>query len=134
MHLFSGMCHGYILFWFLNLLFCQEPMSMALTQHSRQHSGLWYSARIIHEGLFTKRRTFPLSSTNPFQTASILCNFNFSILFLMVVRKCFNLPCNLPLTRGSGKERIQGKWTCLERFFGTTPICVVWKSAVQFTG
>ena len=39
-----------------------------------------------------------------------------------------------PPTRGSGKERIWGKWTCLERFFGATPICVVWKSAVQFTG
>jgi hypothetical protein len=27
-----------------------------------------------------------------------------------------------------------GKWTYLEKFFGATPICVVWKSAVQFTG
>jgi hypothetical protein len=27
-----------------------------------------------------------------------------------------------------------GVWTCLERFFGATPVCVVWKSAVQFTG
>jgi hypothetical protein len=26
------------------------------------------------------------------------------------------------------------KWTCLERFFGASSICVVWKSAVQFTG
>jgi hypothetical protein len=25
-------------------------------------------------------------------------------------------------------------WTCLERFFGATPVSVVWKSAVQFTG
>jgi hypothetical protein len=39
-----------------------------------------------------------------------------------------------------------GKWTCIESFFlfvcfvlfcfvfGANPICVVWKSAVQFTG
>ena len=52
----------------------------------------------------------------------------------MVVLKLFSLPFNPPPTRGSGKERIQGKWTCLERFFGATPVCVVWKSAVQFTG
>jgi hypothetical protein len=32
----------------------------------------------------------------------------------MMVLKCFNLLSSLPLTRGSGKERIQGKWTCLE--------------------
>jgi hypothetical protein len=30
-----------------------------------------------------------------------------------------------------GKRR---GWTCLERFFGAAPICIVWKSAVQFTG
>ena len=36
--------------------------------------------------------------------------------------------------RGNEKERIQGKWTCLERIFGATPICVVRKSADQFTG
>ena len=24
-----------------------------------------------------------------------------------------------------------GKWACLERFFGATPVCVVWKSTVQ---
>jgi hypothetical protein len=54
----------------------------------------------------------------------------------MRVLKCFNLPSNPPPTRGSGKERIQvgGKWTCLERFFGAVPVCVVWKLAVQFTG
>jgi hypothetical protein len=52
----------------------------------------------------------------------------------MMVLKCFNLPCNPPPTKGSGKERIQGKWTGLERFFGTTPVYVIWKSAVQFTG
>jgi hypothetical protein len=28
----------------------------------------------------------------------------------------------------------EGEWTCLERFFVATPVCVVWKSAVQFTG
>jgi hypothetical protein len=27
-----------------------------------------------------------------------------------------------------------GKWACLERFLGETPICVVRKSAVEFTG
>jgi hypothetical protein len=32
------------------------------------------------------------------------------------------------------KKKYGGKWTCLERFFGATPVCVVWESAVQFTG
>jgi len=28
-----------------------------------------------------------------------------------------------------------GGWgTCLEGFFGAIPFCVVWKSAIQFTG
>lgn len=31
-------------------------------------------------------------------------------------------------------EGLHTKHFCLERFFGATPICVVWKSAVQFTG
>ena len=52
----------------------------------------------------------------------------------MMALKCFNLPFSPPPTRGSEKERIQGKWTCLERFFGATSFCVVWKSAVEFTG
>jgi hypothetical protein len=51
----------------------------------------------------------------------------------MLALKHFNLPCNLPPTRGSGKERILGKWTCLERFFGATPVFVFWKSEVQVT-
>ena len=51
-----------------------------------------------------------------------------------MVLKRFNLPSSPPLTRGSGKERIWGKWICLERFFGATPVWVVWKSAVQFMG
>jgi hypothetical protein len=51
----------------------------------------------------------------------------------MMVLKHFNLSFNLPPTRGSGKERIWEKWTCLERFFGATSVCVVWKSAVQLT-
>ena len=51
----------------------------------------------------------------------------------MMVLKCFKLSFSLLPTRGSGKERIQGKWTCLERFFGAAPVCVVWKSAIQFT-
>jgi hypothetical protein len=49
----------------------------------------------------------------------------------MMVLKYFNLPFSPPPTRGSGKERIWGKWTCLERLFGATPVCVVWKSAVH---
>jgi hypothetical protein len=65
---------------------------------------------------------------------SLKYNFNsFKRLFLMMVLKHFNIPCSPPPTRGSGKERIQGKWTCLERFFGATPICVVWKSAARST-
>ena len=56
-----------------------------------------------------------------------------------MVLKHFNLPCNPPLTRDSRKERTWGggrgeKWTCLGRFFRETPVCAVWKSAVQFTG
>jgi hypothetical protein len=62
-----------------------------------------------------------------------MCNFNFLNLIKSHL-KCFNLPSSPPHTRGSGKGRIWGKWTGLERFFGATPICVVWKSAVQFTG
>jgi hypothetical protein len=52
----------------------------------------------------------------------------------MMVLKHFNLSASPPPTRGGGKEKIQGKWTCLEKFFRAAPICVVWKSAVQFTG
>jgi len=26
------------------------------------------------------------------------------------------------------------KWTCLERFFGASLVCGVWKSEVHFTG
>jgi hypothetical protein len=37
----------------------------------------------------------------------------------MTVLKHFDLP---PPTRGSRKERIQGEWTCLERFSGATPV------------
>jgi hypothetical protein len=64
---------------------------------------------------------------------TIVTNF-FKRLFLIMVLKHFNLPSSPPPTKGSRKERIWGKWTCLERFFGATPICVVWKLAVQFTG
>jgi hypothetical protein len=38
-----------------------------------------------------------------------------------MVHKCFNLPCSPSPTKGSRKERIQEKWTCLDRFFGATP-------------
>lgn len=43
-----------------------------------------------------------------------MCIFNFFKLILIMILKCFNLHCSLPSIRGSGKERIQGKWTCLE--------------------
>jgi hypothetical protein len=52
----------------------------------------------------------------------------------MMVLKHFNLPSSLPPTRGSGKERTQGLWICLERFFGANPICIARKTAIQFTG
>jgi hypothetical protein len=54
----------------------------------------------------------------------------------MTILKHFNLPCSPPSTRGNGKERSGGgeEWAYLERFFGATPVCVVWKSTVQFTG
>jgi hypothetical protein len=58
----------------------------------------------------------------------------FQNLFLMMVLKCFILPFSPPPTKGSGKGRIQGKWTCLEMVLGASPICVVRKLAVQFTG
>jgi hypothetical protein len=32
------------------------------------------------------------------------------------------------------EKRILGKWTCLDRFFGATLACIVWKLAVQLTG
>ena len=32
----------------------------------------------------------------------------------MIVHKHFNLPSSSPRAIGSGKQRIQGKWTCLE--------------------
>ena len=49
-----------------------------------------------------------------------------------MVPTCFNLPCSPPPTRGSGKERIQGRCTCLETVFGATPTYVVWKSGSSF--
>jgi hypothetical protein len=52
----------------------------------------------------------------------------------MMVLKLLKLPSSPPLARSSGKERICGEWTYLEMFFGATPVCVVWKSAIQFTG
>lgn len=51
-----------------------------------------------------------------------------------MVLKHFNLPSSPAPTRGSGKERIREKWTCLERIFEANLIYVVRKSAVQFTG
>jgi hypothetical protein len=43
------------------------------------------------------------------------CKFNFfQSLLLMMVLKGFNLPSSPPPTRGNGKERLWGKWTCLE--------------------
>ena len=53
------------------------------------------------------------------------CNFNFfQTLFLMMVLKCLILPCSPPPNRGSGKERIRGKWTCLEMVpWSNSPLC-----------
>ena len=48
-----------------------------------------------------------------------------------MVLKCFNLPCSPQPTRSSGRKRICGKWTCLERMFGATAICVVGKLTVH---
>jgi hypothetical protein len=52
----------------------------------------------------------------------------------MMVLKHFSIPASPPPTRDNGKKRILGTWTYLERFFGATPICAVWKLAVQFIG
>ena len=60
-----------------------------------------------------------------------------------MVLKCFNhlFTCLSPEIvgkRGYGRDKGMGtrgeEWTCLERFLGATPICVVRKSAVRFTG
>jgi hypothetical protein len=51
-----------------------------------------------------------------------------------MILKWLILPCTPPPTRGSQKERIEGKWTCLKRLFEAIPVCVVWKSVVQFSG
>jgi hypothetical protein len=56
-----------------------------------------------------------------------------------MVLKCFNLtlahhPPEVMEKKGCGMWGVGRKWTCLERFFGATPICVVWKLAVQFIG
>jgi hypothetical protein len=59
----------------------------------------------------------------------------FQILLLII--KCFNLPCSPPPIRGSGKERLlgyRGSRPVWKVFFGANPIYVVRKSAVQFTG
>ena len=61
----------------------------------------------------------------------------FQNLFLIWVLKCFNLPSSPPPTRGSEKERLlgyRGSGPAQILFFGANPICVVRKSAVQFTG
>ena len=66
---------------------------------------------------------------------SVAFNF-FQTLFLVKVLKHFNLFCHPPPSKGSGKQRIQGmgkEWACLEKFFGATPIYVVWKFALQLT-
>jgi hypothetical protein len=58
----------------------------------------------------------------------------------MMVLKCFNPPLAHHPPKVVGKKGWAGwgvrggEWTCLERFFGATPVYVVWKSAVQFTG
>ena len=50
-----------------------------------------------------------------------------------MVLKCFNIPYSPPPTR-QWERKDMGKWTYLERFFEATPVCVVWKSVVQFSG
>jgi hypothetical protein len=52
----------------------------------------------------------------------------------MMVLKHVKNPLSSPASRGNGKERIWGSTPILESFFGATLVCVVWKSAVQFTG
>ena len=52
------------------------------------------------------------SSTEHMQLSAVTFIF-FKALFLMMVLKCFNFPCSPPPTRGSGKARIQWKWTYL---------------------
>jgi hypothetical protein len=57
----------------------------------------------------------------------------------MMVIKHFNLPFSPPPIKGNRKKRIgewcgRGEWTYLEKFFGATPIYIVWKSAVHFIG
>jgi hypothetical protein len=49
----------------------------------------------------------------------------------MVVLKCFNLPCSPPPTT---EKKDMGEVDLFRKFFGETPICVVWKSEVLFTG
>nr|AAP86254.1 Ac1-290 [Rattus norvegicus] len=44
-----------------------------------------------------------------------------AVSIMACVTLVFSKPCSPPPTRGSGKERIWGKWTCSERFFGATP-------------
>jgi hypothetical protein len=67
-------------------------------------------------------------------TIMVRCNL-FKHQFLMMVLKYFNIPFSPPeVVEKKGYGWGGGKWTCLETFFGTTPICIVWKSTVQFTG
>ena len=59
----------------------------------------------LHFKRETTERKLLLDPTHPYSGD---CNFHFfQTLFLMMVLKCFNLPCNPPPTRGSGKERIR---------------------------
>ena len=54
------------------------------------------------QGPLEPRTNYPHSISN-------ICSFNFfQTLVFMRFLKCFNLPFSLPLTRGSGKQSIQG--------------------------
>ena len=52
-------------------------------------------------------------NTKKTQTVKEVENFS----WLMKVLKHCNLPFSPPPTRGSGREKIQEKWTCLEKIF-----------------
>jgi hypothetical protein len=71
--------------------------------------------------------------------------YNGNIYFSSLVALTFSTPTfndgyqmlsllsSLPPTRGSGKVMVQGNGPVYKWFFGANPICVVRKSAIQFT-
>jgi hypothetical protein len=67
----------------------------------------------ITDGCELPRVCWDLNS-GPLEEQSVLLTTESSHQSLKMGFKCFNLPSSPPPTRGSGKERIWGKWTCLE--------------------